>query len=278
MPIRLSLPEPFKNAVAQRPQVGLWVCSGSALNAEILAGSGIDWLMIDAEHSPNTLSTLLGQLQAVAAYPTYPIVRPPVGDTVLLKQYLDLGVQNLIVPMVDNAAQAEEIVKAVHYPPRGVRGVGSALGRSARWNRVEGYLPNASETLTLFVQIESAEAANNVEEILAVDGVDGIFLGPSDLSASMGFIGQGDHPDVLAAIDKSIAAAKAAGKPVGINAFDQNAARGFLEQGVDFILVGADVSILARASEKFADDFIPADVIEQRSAGAAGSDKPRASY
>lgn len=278
MPIRLNLPEPFKNATAQRPQVGMWVCSGSALNAEICAGSGIDWIMVDGEHSPNTLSTLLAQLQAIAAYPVHAIVRPPIGDTVLLKQYLDLGIQNFIVPMVDTAEDAERIVKAVHYPPRGVRGVGSALGRSARWNRVENYLQNASDTLTLFVQIESATAVENVEEILAVDGVDGIFCGPSDLSASMGLIGQQSHPDVVAALKKCFAAAKNAGKFVGINAFDPFEAKGYLEDGADFILVGADVAILARGSEKLADEFIPAEVIAARSAGGDESSGPRASY
>lgn len=279
MPIRLSLPETFKNATATRPQVGMWVCSGSALNAEICAGAGLDWLLLDGEHSPNTLDTLLAQLQAVAAYPVHAVVRPPIGDTVLLKQYLDLGIQNFIVPMVDTAADAEAIVKALHYPPRGVRGVGSALGRSARWNRVENYLTTASDTLTLFVQIESATAVDNVEEILAVDGVDGIFCGPSDLSASMGLIGQQSHPDVVAALQKCFAAAKTAGKFVGINAFDPVAAQGYLDDGVDFILVGADVAILARGSEKLADDFLPEEVITARSAGGSdGASGARASY
>jgi 4-hydroxy-2-oxoheptanedioate aldolase len=140
-------------AASDRPLAGMWVCSGSAMNAEIAAGSGLDIVLIDAEHSPNTPESILAQLQAVSGYPVAPLVRPPFGDTVVIKQYLDLGVQNLLVPMVDSPEQAAEIVRAVRYPPHGVRGVGSALARSSRWNRVPGYLASASSSISLFVQI-----------------------------------------------------------------------------------------------------------------------------
>ncbi|AXK46162.1 HpcH/HpaI aldolase family protein [Brachybacterium saurashtrense] len=243
---------------SRRPLAGMWLCTGSPLVAEIAAGSGLDWLLIDMEHSPVSLESVLAQLQAIAAYPITPMVRVPVGDTVTIKQVLDLGAQNLLVPMVSTAAQAQQMVEAVHYPPRGRRGVGSALARSARWNRVEGYLADAASHVSLVVQIETAEAVENIEEILAVDGLDGIFVGPSDLAASMGLLGRQSHPDVVAAVRRAIAAARAAGVPVGVNAFDPAVARGYVADGVDFLLVGADVALLARGSERLAAEWTTA--------------------
>lgn len=260
MPVRLTLPPTLaaRIAASDRPQFGLWVCSASAVNAEIAAGSGLDVVLIDAEHSPNGLESILAQLHAVAAYPVSALVRPPFGDAVVIKQYLDLGVQNLLIPMVDSAAHAEEMVRAVRYPPHGVRGVGSALARASRWNRVEGYLADAASTVSLFVQIESAAALEHVEEIAAVEGVDGILIGPADLAASMGFLGQQEHPEVVAGVLRSIAAAVAVGKPAGVNAFAPTAADRYVEAGASLVLVGADVALLARASEALADRFIGA--------------------
>nr|WP_234407428.1 aldolase/citrate lyase family protein [Microterricola viridarii] len=246
-------------AAETRPQIGLWVCSGSPLVAEICAGSGVDWLLIDAEHSPNGLESVLAQLQAVAPYPVAPLVRAPIGDTVLIKQLLDLGAKNLLVPMVNSAAQAEELVRAMRYPPLGVRGVGSALARSARWNRIDGYLDRANELVSLFVQIETAAAVENVAAIAAVDGVDGLFIGPSDLAASMGVLGQQEHPDVVAAVEHCIRVATELGKPVGVNAFAPATADRYLAAGADFVSVGADVALLARSSEALAARYIPAD-------------------
>ena len=249
-------------ATADRPLAGMWVCSGSPLIAEICAGSGLDWLLIDAEHSPNGLESILAQLQAVNGYPVQVLVRPPVNDTVLIKQYLDLGVQNLLIPMVNSVAEAEAAVAATRYPPHGVRGVGSALARAARWNRVPDYLARASETVSVTVQIESTAAVEAVEEILAVDGVDAIFLGPSDLAASMGVLGQQEHPKVRAAVEHCLTAAKAAGKPAGVNAFNPATARHYLDVGAAFVLVGADVAILARGSEALAATYVPAPLVE----------------
>ncbi|ANJ27761.1 aldolase/citrate lyase family protein [Agromyces aureus] len=273
MPIRMTLPPTLgaRIAASDRPLVGGWSCAGSATNAEIVAGSGLDVVLIDAEHSPADLESVLAQLHAVAAYPVAPLVRPPFGDAVTLKRYLDIGAQNLLVPMVDTADQAAEIVRAVRYPMLGIRGVGSALARSSRWNRVEGYLDDASSTITLFVQVESATAAANVDEILAVDGVDGVFFGPSDLAASMGLLGQQEHPEVVASVLAGIAAAQAAGKPSAVNAFAPAAADRYLAAGASLVFVGADVALLARATEALADRFIP-----QPETDASG--EPRASY
>ena len=183
------------------------------------------------------------------------MVRVPVNNTALIKQYLDLGVQNLMVPMIDTAEEAEAAVAAMHYPPRGVRGVGSALARSSRWNGVENYLANASDTVSLTVQIESATAVENVEEIVAVEGVDNIFVGPSDLAASMGLLGQQTHPDVLEAVNHTFEAVRASGKKVGVNAFNLEQAQKYMASGASFALVGADVQLLSGAARQLADKF-----------------------
>lgn len=271
MPVRVELPPTFRDrlAVADRALVGLWSSAGSVINAEIVASSGADWVLIDAEHSPIGLETILAQLHAVSAYDATPLVRVPYGDTVLIKQFLDLGAQNLIVPMVDSVEQAEHVVRAVRYPTSGVRGVGSALARSARWNRVDGYLGRASDTISLTVQIESASAVEAVRGIVAVDGVDSIFVGPSDLAASMGHLGAQNHPDVVSAVERAIRAANDAGVPVGVNAFVPEDAERFIASGADFVAVGADVALLARATESLVDRFV---------ATGAGDSAPRASY
>lgn len=254
MPIRVEPRESFgtRLASASRPQIGMWVCSGSPLVAEICAGSGLDWLLIDAEHSPNGLESILAQLQAVHGYPVQAVVRPPSGDPVLLKQYLDLGVQNLLIPMVDTVEQATAVVQAVRYPPHGIRGVGSALARASRWNRIDGYLGRADKTISLLVQIETVTAVENVAAIAAVDGVDGVFIGPADLAASMGHLGQQEHPEVIAAVEHCIRTITALGKPAGVNAFAEATARRYLDAGVNFMMVGADVALLARGSEALA--------------------------
>jgi 4-hydroxy-2-oxoheptanedioate aldolase len=264
MPFRLEPERTFRHALAAAAeagsgaQIGLWVCSGSPLVAEIMAGSGAQWLLIDTEHSPNSLESVLAQLHAVHGYDVLPMVRLPWNDVVLIKQYLDLGAQNLLIPMVNDAEQAQAAVAAVRYPPHGVRGVGSALARAARWNRIPDYLARADETISLTVQIETGEAVANVEEILAVDGVDGIFVGPSDLAASMGVLGQQEHPEVRAAVEHCLDAARAAGKPAGVNAFVEATARHYIGRGARFVLVGADVAILARSSEELASRFAAA--------------------
>ncbi|MFF2840559.1 HpcH/HpaI aldolase/citrate lyase family protein [Paenarthrobacter sp. NPDC057981] len=254
----LQLDRTFSDALAEanRSLAGMWVCSGSPLVAEICAGSGLDWLLVDAEHSPNGLESILSQLQAIHGYPVHTLVRPPVNDTVVIKRYLDLGVQNLLIPMVNSATEAEAAVAATRYPPAGVRGVGSALARAARWNRVPNYLTRASGSISVTVQIESTAAVDAVKDILQVDGVDAIFVGPSDLAASFGLLGQQEHPEVRAAVEHCFQAAKAANKPAGVNAFNPDTARAYLDAGASFVLVGADVALLARGSEALATEFV----------------------
>jgi 4-hydroxy-2-oxoheptanedioate aldolase len=263
----LQLAPTFRDRLgaASRPLVGMWVCSGSPLVAEICAGAGLDWLLIDMEHSPNGLESTLAQLHAVAAYPVTTLVRVPIGDVVTIKQVLDLGAQNILVPMVSSADEARSAVEAVRYPPRGKRGVGSALARSARWNRVDGYLENADAHVSLFVQIETAAGVDAAAEIAAIDGVDGVFVGPSDLAASMGVLGQQTHPEVAGAVLRTFEAVAAAGKPVGVNAFDPAVADRYLVAGASFVLVGADVALLARGSEALAARFIAGDGAERAS-------------
>ena len=280
MSIRLELPPTLRDRIeaASHPLIGLWACAGSPVTTEILAGSGCDWVLLDAEHSPNGLESVLAQLYAMSAYPATPVVRPPSGDAVIIKQFLDLGAQNLLVPMVDSAEQAAEIVRAVRYPLSGVRGVGSALARSARWNRVEGYLARARETISLTVQIESTAAVADVERIVAVDGVDAIFVGPADLAASMGLLGQQQHPAVVEAVLHSISAALAAGKPAGVNAFVSADADRYIAAGASFVAVGADVAILARQTEALVDRFAAHAVVGLRRGGVGEDPDPAAHH
>lgn len=259
MPIRVEPAPSFRDrlAAAERPLVGAWICSGSPIVAEIVAGSGLDWTLIDGEHGPIGLESTLALLQAVAPYPITPVVRVPSADPVWIKQVLDTGAQNLLVPMVNSAEDAEAAVAATRYPPRGNRGVGSALARSGQFNRIENYLQRAHEITSLSVQIETDAAVQNAQAIAEVDGVDAVFIGPSDLAASMGLLGQQEHPDVIAAVERTIAEVRAAGTPVGVNAFNPDTARRYLDAGASFALVAADVSILARTTEKLAADWIP---------------------
>ncbi len=246
----------FKRALLEkRPQIGLWLGLCSSYSAELLAGAGFDWLLIDGEHAPNNVQTVLGQLQAVAPYPSQPVVRPPWNDAVIIKQLLDVGAQTLLIPMIQNAEQARDAVRATRYPPHGVRGVGSALARASRWNRVPDYLQQADEQMCVLVQIETREAVKNLEAILQVEGVDGVFIGPADLSADMGFAGNPQHPEVQRTIDDAIARIRAAGKAPGILMANKALAQRYLEAGALFVAVGVDTTLLARAAEALANEF-----------------------
>lgn len=246
----------FKHALAEgRPQIGLWLGLADPYSAEICAGAGFDWLLIDGEHAPNDVRRTLAQLQALAAYPVTPVVRPPVGDTHLIKQYLDLGVQTLLVPMVETAEQARQLVQATRYPPQGIRGVGSALARASRWNALPDYLTRANDEVCLLVQVESRTGLENLDDIAAVDGVDGVFIGPADLSASLGHLGQPGHPDVVQAIEGALTRIVGTGKAAGILSADERLARRSLALGATFVAVGVDTTLLARAARSLAAAF-----------------------
>ncbi|WP_249672887.1 4-hydroxy-2-oxoheptanedioate aldolase [Pseudomonas abieticivorans] len=238
-----------------QPQIGLWLGLANPYCAELAANAGFDWLLIDGEHAPNDLRSLLGQLQAVAPYASQPVIRPVIGDTALIKQVLDIGVQTLLVPMVETAEQASQLVRATRYPPNGVRGVGSALARASRWNTVPGYLDQADEQMCLLVQIENREGLANLDAIAAVEGVDGIFIGPADLSAAMGQRGNPGHPEVQAAIEDAIVRIQKAGKAAGILSADEALARRYLELGAAFVAVGVDTTVLMRGLQGLAGKF-----------------------
>lgn len=246
----------FRQALMDgQTQLGMWVGFADPYVAEALAVTGYDWLLIDGEHAPNDLRSILAQLQAVAPYQSHPVVRPPEGTTAGIKQLLDLGVQTLLVPMVETAEQAAKLVEATRYPPYGIRGVGSALARSSRWNQIGDYLTQADSETCLLVQVESVTALEKVEEIAAVDGVDGVFFGPADLSASMGLLGQPGHPSVQQAIIDGIKRVRAAGKAAGVLSADQTLARKYLEAGAGFVAIGVDTTLLVRSAKDLLTNF-----------------------
>ena len=246
----------FKAALARRePQIGLWLSLADAYVAEMVAITGFDWLLIDAEHAPNDLRTVLAQLQAVAPYPVSPVVRPVQGDIALIKQYLDAGVQSLLVPMVHDANQAAEVVAATRYAPAGTRGLGGAMSRVTRWSKIDNYVAEAHEEICVVVQAESRLAMDNLADIAAVDGIDGVFFGPADLSASMGYLGQPAHPEVLKAIDAGIATVLAAGKAPGIIDTDPAVSERYLKAGALFVAVGVEADLLIRAASALAARF-----------------------
>ena len=239
----------FKAALrASRNQFGLWLGLGETFSAEICAGAGFDWLLIDAEHGPNDLRSILSQLQALAPYPTQAVVRPPQGDHVLIKQLLETGVQTLLIPMVESAAQARGLVEAMRYPPAGIRGVGSALARASRWGRIENYAHLANEQMCLLVQVETRAGYEQLDDILAVDGVDGVFFGSADLAASYGYLGQSTHPEIVAAIENGLQRARAAGLAGGVLCSDRALNDRYMQAGARFVAVGVDALLLTAAT------------------------------
>jgi 4-hydroxy-2-oxoheptanedioate aldolase len=247
---------PFKAALARgEAQVGLWLSLADSYCAELCATAGFQWLLIDGEHAPNDVRSTLAQLQALAPYAAHPVARVVTGETALIKQLLDIGVQNLLVPMVDTAEQAAAMVAATRYPPQGVRGVGAAVARASRWAARADYLDQANDEVCLLVQVETVTALANLAAICAVDGVDGVFIGPADLAASMGHRGNPGHPDVQAAIEQALATINASGKAAGTLTSDAVLARRYLELGARFVAVGIDATLLARATRQLARDF-----------------------
>ena len=245
----------FKHAIrAGKQQIGLWVSLADAYCAEIVAGSGFDWLLLDGEHSPNDPLTVLAQLQAIAPYPVTAIVRTAWNEKVLIKRYLDVGAQSLLLPYVQTEEEAAGAVAAIRYPTRGLRGV-AGVTRASRFGRVADYAKRAEEELCLLVQIETRAGLDNLEKIARMDGIDGVFIGPADLAAGLGHLGDIAHAEVQSAIKDAIARIKACGKPAGILTPDEAQARRYIEWGTTFTAVGLDAALLARESEKLAAKF-----------------------
>jgi 4-hydroxy-2-oxoheptanedioate aldolase len=245
----------FKHAIAAgRLQVGLWSSLCSNIGAEAVADSGFDWILLDTEHSPNEVPGLLSQMQAAERGTASLIVRPAWNDAVLIKRVLDIGAQSILVPYVQNAEEARRAVASVRYPPAGIRGV-AAAARASRYGRVKDYLKKADAEICLLVQVETRAALGELEAIAGVDGVDGVFIGPSDLSASFGLIGNPQHADVQEALQDAVTRLKAVGKPAGILTTNEDEARRYIEWGYVFVAVGSDVGLLVRGADALAKRF-----------------------
>lgn len=230
------------------PQIGLWCSLANNVSIEPIAGAGYDWILIDTEHAPNELTTVHGQLQAMATGPSSAVVRPAWNDLVAIKRFLDIGAQTLLIPFVQNAEEARRAVEATRYPPHGIRGV-SVATRANGFGRIPDYFKRANDEICILVQIETRAAVEEIEAIAAVDGVDGIFIGPSDLAADLGHLGGAAHEDVKSAISAAIARIRATGKAAGILAPVEADARRWLDEGCLFVAVGSDLGLLARGSE-----------------------------
>lgn len=245
----------FKAAIkAGKPQIGLWVSIPSNYTAELLAGAGFDWLLLDTEHTPTDIETVVAQLQAIAPYPTTPIVRVPWNDRVVIKRYLDTGVQTLLIPQVDTVEDAKNAVAHTRYPDSGLRGVAGTT-RATRFGRISNYFKTAHQEICTLIQAESREALTHIEEMAEIDGIDGIFIGPADLHASLGYLGERANKDIMPVIDDAIRRIAKAGKAPGILTDSEENARRWLDCGATFVAVGSDVGLLARNAEALAAQF-----------------------
>lgn len=246
----------LKAAVKEgRHQLGIWSSVPDPMVQEVLAGAGFDWVLIDCEHAPFEVRDVLPALQAIAQHPEVSgAVRPAANDPVLIKRLLDLGAQTLIIPYVESADEARAAVKAMRYGPDGVRGM-AGMTRATRYGAVEGYSKSAAVELCLITQIESVQGVKNLEAIGAVDGVDAVFIGPSDLSASMGYPGEADHPEVRHAIDDILSRAKAAGIPCGLMDLSPDRAKTYIEMGSALTAVGVDLVLLVDAIKGLREKF-----------------------
>jgi 4-hydroxy-2-oxoheptanedioate aldolase len=245
----------FKHAIAAgQLRIGLWCSLASNITTEIVSHSGFDWLLLDTEHAPNEVPDILAHLQAAQAGTASCIVRPAWNDMVLIKRNLDIGAQTLLIPFVQNPDEARRAVEATRYPPGGIRGI-TGSGRASRYGRVKDYLKNASSEICLLVQVETRTALEQIEAIASVDGVDGVFIGPNDLSASFGHIGDWGHPEVQAVLEDAVKRLKKIGKPAGILTPNEEEARRFIQWGYTFVAVGADLGLLARGADALAKRF-----------------------
>ena len=245
----------FKAGVkAKKLQIGLWQSLCSNIGAEICSDSGFDWLLLDTEHSPNEIPDLLSQLQAMELGTATAIVRPAWNDAVIIKRCLDIGAQTLLIPYVQNVEEAKAAVAATRYPPHGIRGV-SVAARASRYGRVPGYLTKANEEICVLVQVETGQALAQIEAIAKVEGVDGVFIGPSDLAASLGHVGNPQHADVQAAMKNAVERLTAIGVPAGILTGNEDEARRYIDWGYLFVAVGSDVGLLAKNADALAKKF-----------------------
>ena len=245
----------FKRALAEgRQQIGLWSSLCSNYTVEVIAGAGYDWILLDMEHSPNDLESLLSQLQAAAPYPTHPVVRVPWNDMVMIKRVLDVGAQTILIPYVSTVAEAQSAVAATRYPPAGVRGMGGTT-RATRFGRIQGYAKKAQEELCVLVQVETRQALDNLEAICAVEGVDGVFIGPADLHASLGHTGETGNAAVLPLMEEAMRRIRKVGRAPGYLSPVEADAKRMLSAGALFVAVGADIGLLARGAEALRGKF-----------------------
>lgn len=243
------LHNPFKHALKSgRLQIGIWHSLSSPIAAEILADAGFDWILLDTEHAPNELPMVLAELQAVSGGTAHAVVRPAWNDAVIIKRLLDVGAQSLLIPYVETEEEAKRAVMSTRYPPAGFRGY-AGQARASRYGRIKGYHAAADAEICLLVQVETKRGLENLESIAAVEGVDGVFVGPGDLSAALGFLGQPNHPEVVRIIEDMIQRIKRAGRAPGILTGDAELAQRYIELGSLFAAVGSDIGLLKAADQ-----------------------------
>ncbi|MFV0450471.1 MAG: 2-dehydro-3-deoxyglucarate aldolase [Vibrio sp.] len=249
-------PNHFRRAMNnQEKRIGCWSALASPITTEILGLAGFDFILLDGEHAPNDVQTFIPQLMALKDSRSVPVVRPPVNDPIVIKRLLDIGFYNFIVPFVETKEQAELAVASTRYPPEGIRGV-SVGHRSNAYGTITDYFKNINENICVVVQIESQQGLDNLDDILAVKGLDGVFVGPSDLAAALGHLGNASHPDVQAAIKSVFEKAQAAGKSVGILAPVQADAERYLEWGANLVAVGSDLGVFKAATQALCQKFL----------------------
>jgi len=243
-----------RRLLAGETLIGSWCALASPISTEILGLAGFDWLVLDGEHAPNDITTFVPQLMALKGSHSAPVVRPPCNEPVIIKRLLDIGFNNFLVPFVETEEEARRAVASTRYPPAGIRGV-SVSHRSNMYGTLPDYNQSINDNITVLVQIETRQAVDHIDAIAAVDGVDGIFVGPGDLSAALDYLGQPAHPEVLNVIKHIFDRARAAGKPAGILAPVEADARRYLEWGATFVAVGSDLGVFRSATQALCDKF-----------------------
>lgn len=244
-----AIKNPFKAALAEgKMQYGCWSGFADPFAVEVMGTAGFDWLVIDGEHAANDIRSIMAQLQALQGSDSHPVVRVPVGEDWIIKQVLDAGAQTVLVPMVETGDQAAQLVRATRYPPEGIRGVGATMARASRFGGIADYVKVANQEICLLVQVESRKGVDALDDILAVDKIDGVFIGPADLAADLGHPGNPGHPEVRAVIQDLLERIAASDKAAGILTPDDKVAAEYRDWGAQFLAVGLDVVMLAQAA------------------------------